>query len=142
MNVLFVEDNPDDAELTRRALQECKGCREIVHADSGLEAIRFIFCEGEHFGRDPARSPRMVLLDLNMPGLDGLEVLRRIKADIRTRAIPVVMLSSSREARDVRQSYELGANSYVVKPVEVDDYMRKVSALGRYWTTISESSGD
>jgi CheY-like chemotaxis protein len=128
VEILLVEDNPDDAELTLRALRTVSATERLLHVDDGAKAVEFLFGPSA-----PATLPRLVLLDLKLPKLDGLEVLRRIKADARTRTLPVVVLTSSEEARDVAESYALGANSYVVKPVSFDRYIATVAEVGRYW---------
>src|SRR5512140_3199044 len=116
IDVLLVEDNPDDAEFTLRALRKANVAVRLAHAEDGVQALEFMFASGRWSDR-PSAPPRVVLLDLKLPRIDGREVLRRIKSDARTRAVPVVVLTSSREPSDVQRSYELGANSYVVKPV-------------------------
>lgn len=139
VDILLVEDNPDDAELTLRALRplltlDTLGSAEgVLHAEDGARAIDYMFGTGEFSDRDIRMLPKVILLDMKLPKVDGLEVLRRIKSDDRTRGVPVVMLTSSSEVRDVRKSYEYGVNSYVVKPVSFDDYIAKVAAVGRYW---------
>ncbi len=138
VDILLVEDNPDDAELTLRALRKDHSNESLLHAEDGARAVDYLFGLGEFSGRDVRLLPKVVLLDLKLPKVDGLEVLRRIKSDERTRSVPVVMLTSSNEERDVRQSYEYGVNSYIVKPVSFDDYIAKVSAVGRYWMTFNQ----
>ena len=133
VDIILVEDNPDDAELTLRALRKNNATDQVFHAEDGARAVEFIFGQGEFAGRDSKNIPKLILLDMKLPKLDGLEVLRRFKADKATRNIPVVMFTSSNEQSDMRQSYELGANSYVVKPVGFDDYISKVAAIARYW---------
>jgi CheY-like chemotaxis protein len=132
VEVLLVEDNPDDAELTLRALRKSNAADRLLHVDDGAKAIDFLFNDV------CARLPRFILLDLKLPKIDGLEVLRRVKGDQRTRTIPVVILTSSKEERDVMTSYDLGVNSYIVKPVGFDQYMRTVSDVGRYWNDLNQ----
>jgi len=132
VDVLLVEDNPDDAELTLRALRKSNAADRLLHVDDGAKAIEFLF------GQDGGKLPRFILLDLKLPKIDGLEVLRRVKGDQRTRTIPVVILTSSKEERDVMTSYDLGVNSYIVKPVGFEQYMRTVSDVGRYWHDLNQ----
>lgn len=136
--ILLVEDNPDDEELTMRALRKAKIANEIVVARDGLEALDFMFAEGKHAGRDLSRMPAVVLLDLKLPKLGGLEVLQRLRADARSKLVPVVILTSSSEDEDMLRSYELGANSYVRKPVEFGAFAEAVSQLGLYWVLLNE----
>ncbi len=136
---LLVEDNPTDAELTLRALRG-RGLRNnFVVAKDGQEALDFLFAEGEHAGRDVSNHPKMVLLDLRLPKVDGIEVLRRVKADERTKVIPVVVLTSSRQEPDIKTCYDLGANSYIVKPVDFDKLVEAVREIGLYWLLLNES---
>lgn len=136
---LLVEDNPTDAELTLRALRG-RGLRNnFVVAKDGQEALDFLFAEGEHAGRDVSNGPKMVLLDLRLPKVDGIEVLRRVKADERTKVIPVVVLTSSRQEPDIKTCYDLGANSYIVKPVDFDKLVEAVQEIGLYWLLLNES---
>ncbi|HKY01503.1 MAG TPA: response regulator [Burkholderiales bacterium] len=132
VDILLVEDNPDDAELTLRALRKSNATDKLLHLDDGAKAIDYLF--------NPAcaKLPRFILLDLKLPKIDGLEVLRRVKGDQRTRGVPVVVLTSSKEERDVMASYGLGVNSYVVKPVSFDHYMRIVADVGRYWNELNQ----
>jgi len=138
IETLLVEDNPQDLELTLRALRKANLANLVQVARDGAEALDFIFCEGVHAGRRIEDVPRVVLLDLSLPKVDGLKVLRRIKADPRTRTIPVVALTSSREQGDVVESYRLGVNSYIVKPVNFDGFMAAVQQLGLYWLRLNE----
>ena len=136
IDVLLVEDNPDDAEFTLRALRKANVAVRVAHAEDGVQALEFMFASGRWSDRPPF-PPRVVLLDLKLPRVDGREVLRRIKSDSRTRAVPVVVLTSSREPSDVHRSYELGANSYVVKPVEYAELIAKLSDIVRYWLQLN-----
>jgi two-component system response regulator len=135
--ILLVEDNPDDVELTVRAFQKSHITNEIVVARDGTEALDYLFATGAYAGRDPV-APEVVLLDLNLPKLDGLEVLKRIRADERTRHLRVVMLTSSKEERDVLRSYDLGANSFVRKPVDFVEFAEAARQLGLYWLVLNE----
>lgn len=133
VEVLLVEDNPTDAELCIRALKKNNLANKLVWVKDGAEALDFIFAKGAYSGRNGLTVPKVILLDLRLPKVDGMEVLRQIKADQRTRTIPVVVLTSSKEDRDVAQSYQLGVNSFISKPVEFDEFARTVSELGLYW---------
>jgi two-component system response regulator len=137
--ILLVEDNPDDEELALMALKDSNILNEIVVAHDGTEALDYLFAAGRHAGRDPSRLPQLVLLDLKLPKLDGLEVLERLRADPRTQLIPVVILTSSSEEEDVVASYRLGANSYVRKPVEFHRFADAVRQLGLYWLLLNEA---
>lgn len=137
IEILLVEDNPTDAELTMRALKRKNMANQVVWVKDGEEALDFIFAQGEYSHRNPDDLPKLILLDLRMPKVDGLEVLQRIKAEENTRKIPVVVLTSSKEDRDIVESYELGVNSYVSKPVEFDQFIDAVSTLGFYWMLIN-----
>lgn len=137
-SILLVEDNPNDAELTQRALKKAHVANEIHVVCDGAEALEFLFETGAHAGRAGSPLPRVVLLDLKLPKVDGLEVLRRLKADERTKAIPVVVLTSSREESDLVASYHLGANSYIVKPVESEKFFEAVRDIGLYWLLLNE----
>jgi CheY-like chemotaxis protein len=139
--LLVVEDDPQDLELALRALRKAKVANDIEVARDGAEALDFIFCEGSRASRKFDGGPRLVLLDLKLPKVDGLEVLRRIKGDLRTRSMPVVVLTSSREQSDVSESYRLGANSYIVKPVNFEGFMAAVHELGMYWLLLNKSPG-
>jgi CheY-like chemotaxis protein len=139
IDILLVEDNPSDAELTQRALRKNDLAERLFIVRDGAEAIDFLFCTGEFAHRGIQNRPKVVFLDLKLPKMDGLEVLRRIRADERTKTIPVVVLTSSHEERDVSESYKLGVNSYVVKPVEFDMFYKAVSDLGTYWLLLNKS---
>jgi CheY-like chemotaxis protein len=136
--ILLVEDNPDDQELTRRALEENDIANEIVVAQDGAEALDYLFGQGRWADRDPDVQPQLVLLDLKLPKVDGLEVLRRIRADERTARLPVIVLTSSREESDVAESYGSGANSYVRKPVDFTEFREAVRQVGLYWLLLNE----
>lgn len=137
--ILLVEDNPRDEALTRRALAKSNIVNEIVVAHDGVEALEYLFGTGAFAGRDLTVMPQLVLLDLKMPKMDGLEVLRKIRADKRTRRLPVVVFTSSSEEEDVISSYNLGANSYVRKPVEFEQFLEATKQLGLYWLVLNES---
>jgi two-component system, response regulator len=139
VEILLVEDNPQDIELTLRALKKHNVSNSIVVVNDGKEALDFVFCEGEYSSRSVEDHPRVILLDLKLPKVDGLEVLRRLKGDERTRSIPVVMLTSSREQRDVIESYSLGVNSYIVKPVNFESFAIAVRDLGMYWLLLNQA---
>ncbi len=136
--ILLVEDNPDDEALTVRALKKNKILNEVVVARDGVQALDYLFGQGPHAGRDTTETPQVVLLDLKLPKLDGLEVLRRLRADDRTRLLPVVILTSSNEDRDRINGYGLGANSYVRKPVDFDAFVTATAQLGLYWLVLNE----
>jgi two-component system response regulator len=137
--ILLVEDNPDDEKLTLRALKKNNILNEVVVAHDGVEALDFLFGTGAHAGRNTAVMPTVVLLDLKLPKIDGLEVLRRIRADERTKLLPVVVLTSSKEEQDLVTSYSLGASSYVRKPVDFNQFIEAVRQLGLYWLVLNES---
>lgn len=136
--ILLVEDNPDDVELTRRAFDKSHIRNEVVVARDGAEALDYLFGTGEWAERDAVALPEVVLLDLKMPRVDGLEVLRRIREDARTRHLPVVVLTSSTEEQDLVRSYDLGANSYVRKPVDFAQFIEATRQLGLYWLVLNE----
>jgi CheY-like chemotaxis protein len=138
IEILLVEDNPTDAELTIRALKKKNLTNNLVWVKDGAEALDFLFATGEYADRSKEDLPKLVLLDLRMPKVDGLEVLQRIKADEKTRRIPVVVLTSSKEDKDIVESYKLGVNSYVSKPVEFDEFTEAVSTLGLYWILLNK----
>jgi len=136
--ILLVEDNHDDELLTLRALKKNNIMNDVVVAHDGAEALDFLFGTGAHTGRDVTAPPQVVLLDLNLPRIGGLDVLRRMRADERTRLVAVVVLTSSKEEEDIVRSYSLGANSFVRKPVEFDEFMQAVKTLGLYWLLLNE----
>jgi two-component system response regulator len=136
--ILLVEDNPDDVKLTMRALKKANVLNDVVVAQDGAEAIEYLFGTGKYAGRDVDQKPQVVLLDLKMPKVDGLEVLQRIRADERTRLLPVVILTTSSEDKDRVSSYKLGANSYVRKPVDFNQFTEAVRQLGLYWLLLNE----
>jgi len=136
--IMLVEDNPDDEALTVRALKKNKIVNEVVVMRDGVEALEYLFGEGAHAGRDTSEMPQVVLLDLKLPKLDGMGVLRRLRADGRTKLLPVVILTSSNEEQDRVQGYGLGANSYVRKPVDFDQFVDAAKQLGLYWLVLNE----
>jgi CheY-like chemotaxis protein len=135
--LLLVEDNPNDVELTLSALKEANLANEIIVANDGEQALDYLFKRGRHFGRSRGQ-PGVILLDLKMPKVDGHEVLRQIRADPELRLIPVVVLTSSKEEKDLYESYDNGANSYVVKPVDFDEFLTAISKLGVFWALLNE----
>ena len=137
-HILLVEDNASDAELTLRALKKAHVANDVHVVRDGAEALEFLFGEGAHGGRAGLALPRVVLLDLKLPKVGGLEVLRRVKGDPRTKAIPVIVLTSSREEKDLVASYDLGANSYIVKPVDSEKFFEAVQEIGLYWLLLNE----
>ena len=136
--ILLVEDNADDEALTMRALQKNKITNKIVVARDGVEALDYLFARGNHVGRNTGAQPAVILLDLKLPKLDGFEVLRQLRADSRTKLLPVVILTSSKEQQDIANGYDLGANSYVRKPVDFQQFVEAVRQLGLYWLVINE----
>jgi CheY-like chemotaxis protein len=138
VEILLVEDTPEDLELALRALRKAKLTNHIQVARDGAEAIEFIFGEGAYAGRKIEDGPKVILLDLKLPKIDGIEVLRRVKSDARTQAIPVVVLTSSKEQKDVVESYRLGVNSYIVKPVNFERFAEAVQDLGMYWLLLNQ----
>jgi two-component system response regulator len=136
--ILLVEDNPDDETLTVRALKKSRIINEVIVAHDGLQALDYLFGEGAYRGRDASELPQVVLLDIKLPKLDGLSVLRRLRADERTRLLPVVILTSSNEDQDRIDGYGLGANSYVRKPVDFDHFVAAAAQLGLYWLVLNE----
>ncbi|HKI57985.1 MAG TPA: response regulator [Trueperaceae bacterium] len=139
--ILLIEDNPDDIELTLRAFQRAKLANDIEVVQDGEEALDYLFARGPFEGRDPGLDPHLVLLDLKLPKIDGLEVLRQLRGDARTRTLPVVVLTSSQEERDVVESYRLGANSYVRKPVDFHEFTEATNQLGLYWLVLNVPPG-
>jgi two-component system response regulator len=137
VEILLVEDNPTDAELAIRALKKKNLANKLVWVKDGAEALDFLFGTGIYSGRTAENGPKVILLDLRLPKVDGMEVLRRVKNDERTRVIPIVVLTSSREDRDVVESYQLGVNSYISKPVEFDEFAKTVAELGLYWLLVN-----
>ena len=137
--ILLVEDNPDDVQLTLRALKKSKIMNEVVVAQDGVEALEYLFGTGKYAGRDTRVLPQVVLLDLKMPKMDGLEVLQRLRGDDRTKLLPIVVLTTSSEDRDRVESYKLGANSYIRKPVDFEQFVGAVQQLGLYWLVLNES---
>jgi two-component system, response regulator len=138
--ILLVEDNPDDEALTLRAFAKSNIANQVIVARDGVEALDFLFGTGIYAGRDLRSQPQVILLDLKLPKLDGLEVLRRMRADDRTTLLPVVILTSSKEEQDIIQSYRLGANSYIRKPVDFLQFIEAVRQLGLYWLVLNEAA--
>jgi two-component system, response regulator len=138
IELLLVEDNPQDLELALRALRKANLSNKVQVARDGAEALEFIFCEGPHASRQIGDRPKVVLLDLKLPKIDGLEVLKRMKGDERTKMIPIVVLTSSKEQSDVIESYDLGVNSYIVKPVNFERFTEAVRELGFYWLLLNQ----
>ena len=136
--ILLVEDNPDDERLTLRAFEKKKMLNPVVVARDGVEALAYLFATGIHEGRDTSVMPAVILLDLKLPKVDGLEVLRQVRADERTKRIPVVVLTSSKEQQDLVASYDLGANSYIRKPVDFEKFVEASGFLGMYWLMLNE----
>lgn len=138
--ILLVEDNPRDEALTLRALNKSNIVNDVIVARDGVEALEYFFATGKYAGRDVTVMPQLVLLDLKLPKLDGLEVLRRIRSDERTRLLPVVVFTSSSEEEDMMKSYDLGANSYVRKPIEFEEFLAATRQLGLYWLVLNEAA--
>ncbi len=139
IEILLVEDNINDAELTIRALRKVNLANKLVHLKDGAEALNFLFAKGVYEGRAISDMPKVILLDIKMPKVDGIEVLRQIKLNELTKNVPVVIMTSSREQQDIINSYNLGVNSYVVKPVEFENFAKAVSDLGLYWLLVNET---
>lgn len=137
--ILLVEDNMSDAMLTIRALKKHNLANNLVHLYDGAQALDFLFGKGEYEGRNLAEKPKVIFLDLKMPKVDGLEVLRKLKADDRTKLIPVVMMTSSKEEKDIVESHRLGINSYIVKPVDFENFSKTVADLGLYWLLVNQT---
>ena len=137
--ILLVEDNPDDEALALRALKKNNILNEVTIVRDGAEALDYLFCQGTYAGRDASRQPAVTLLDLKLPKVEGLEVLKRLRADARTQLLPVVILTSSKEEQDLVNGYRLGANSYIRKPVDFTKFMEAVRQLGLYWLVLNES---
>jgi two-component system response regulator len=133
VEILLVEDNPADAEMTLRALRRNNLANKVYWVKDGEQALEFMFRTGAYANRDPVSIPKLVMLDIKMPKVDGIEVLRRIKANEETRTVPVVVMTSSNEERDVVESYRLGVNSYIVKPVQFESFLETVAKIGLYW---------
>ena len=138
VEILIVEDNPRDAELTMRALRKNNLANNVIIAEDGAEALDFFFCRGKYKKRSIANPPKVVLLDLKLPKVSGLEVLKIVKDDERTSHIPIVIVTSSRQEPDINEAYALGVNSYVVKPVDFDQFINAMSSLGLYWLLVNE----
>ena len=138
IEILLVEDNPDDLEMSLHALHKAKIANRVQVVRDGQEALDFIFCEGDFADRKMENAPKVILLDLKLPKVDGLEVLKRLKSEPDTRKIPVVILTSSKERNDVIKSYDLGTNSYIVKPVSLDQFVAAVQNLGVYWLLLNQ----
>ena len=139
LEILLVEDSMEDAHLVIRALKKSNLGNNLLHLQDGAEALDYIFARGDFGTRQIENKPRLILLDLKMPKVNGLQVLEAIKADVRTRSIPVVIMTSSREDKDLQESYKLGVNSYVVKPVSFEDFARAIAELGIYWLMVNHS---
>jgi two-component system, response regulator len=137
-DIILVEDSASDAELTIRALRKNNIFNELLHLQDGEEALEYIFATGKYADRNIEEIPKVVLLDLKMPKISGLEVLRKIKSDERTKSIPVVLLTSSKEENDIVNGYKLGVNSYIVKPVEFENFMKVISDIGLYWLLVNQ----
>lgn len=138
VEILLVEDNMSDAELTVRALKKNNLANHLVHLEDGQEALDYIFAEGNYSSRNIENTPKLILLDLKMPKINGIQVLQKIKSDDRTKKIPVIVLTSSKEDPDIEECYLLGANSYVVKPVQFEKFLAAVSEIGLYWLLLNQ----
>jgi len=138
IDIVLCEDNGDDAELTIRALSTHGLDRSLIHLKDGEALLHYIYCTGAYATRNAAELPRLIILDLKMPKVDGLEVIRKLKSDTRTSMIPIVLLTSSKEEKDIKESYRLGVNSYIVKPVEFEGFIKAVSSMGSYWLILNQ----
>ena len=138
IDIVLCEDNADEAELTIRALSKQGLADSLIHLKDGEELLQYLYCTGAYASRNAAKLPRLIILDLKMPKVDGLEALRKLKADTRTSMIPVVLLTSSKEEKDIKESYMLGVNSYIVKPVEFEGYVKAISTMGVYWLILNQ----
>lgn len=139
VEILLVEDNSNDAELTMRALKKRNLANRVFHAKDGAEALEFLFANGSYSERRVENVPKVIMLDLKLPKVDGIEVLRQLKGDERTKTIPVVVMTSSREDNDLTECYALGVNSYIVKPVEFEEFVKAVSEMGFYWLLLNQT---
>jgi two-component system response regulator len=139
IEILLIEDNPHEAELTIRSLKKYNLANRLLHLDDGAEALDFLFSKRDPSGAIHPFNPKLILLDLKLPKVDGLEILRKIKADERTRMIPVVILTSSREEKDIIESYKTGVNSYIVKPVNFESFAKAISELGMFWVLLNQN---
>lgn len=133
VDILLIEDSLGDAEMAMRSLRKNSKVQNLVHLEDGAEAIDFIFARGEYTDRDAQKTPKLIILDLNMPKVNGMDVLEKIRSDQRTKRIPVVVFTSSKEDSDVKKCYDLGVNSYIVKPVEFNEFTETIFSLGQYW---------
>ncbi len=138
IEILLIEDNPHEAELTIRSLRKHNLANELLHIDDGAEALDFIFSKGNYAGNKKHLHPKLILLDLKLPKVDGLEILRQVKSNASTRMIPVVVLTSSKEEKDIIESYKLGVNSYIVKPVNFESFSKAIAELGLYWLIMNQ----
>lgn len=138
VEILLIEDNPDEAELAIRSLRKNNLANNLVHIDDGAEALDYIFCRGKYAGNDISFTPKVILLDLKLPRVGGLEILKQVKTDERTKSIPVVILTSSKEDSDLIEGYNLGVNSYIVKPVNFESFAKAISELGMYWVILNQ----
>lgn len=139
VEILLVEDNPNDAELTIRALKKHNLANKMIWVKDGAEALDFVYARGAYSSRDVDCIPKLILLDLRLPKVDGLEVLRIVKSDEKTKLIPVVVMTSSKEERDITESYKLGVNSYITKPVDFEEFVKTVAELGMYWLLLNKA---